>query len=140
MFISLFSVIYRQVHGSQPHSCLSPLWPKTLGRLLDLIEFSMTQDSSPSLIPCGNLNESQVILLRWGEVVPWTWVMWRDGRSWNSEQIRFLTSMWFFHMDTSHIGTILSKSEINKPVGTYLRFKLLENTAASAGAVLVRII
>lgn len=136
MFISLFSVIYRKVHGSQPHSCPSPLWPKTLGRLLDLIEFSMTQDSSPSLIPCGKLNESQVILLRWGEVVPWAWVMWRDGRLWNSEQIRFLTSMWFFHMDTSHIVTILNKPERNKPVGAYLRFKLLENTAASAGAIL----
>lgn len=89
-------MIYRKVHGSQLHSCLSPLWPKTLGRLLDLIEFSMTEDSSPSLIPCGNLNESQVILLRWGEVVPWTWVMWRDGRLWNSEQIRFLVVVRIF--------------------------------------------
>lgn len=101
-------MVYRKVHGSQPHSCLSPLWPKTLGRLLDLMEFSMTRDSSPSLIPCGKLNESQVILLRWGEVVPWTWVMWRDGRLWNSEQIRFLvTARTSFHRSTTKFAVDL---------------------------------
>lgn len=70
---------------------LSQLRPEGLGYLLDLIRIVMLNEdeSQPIYIP-ENLDVPQIILLLWGDAVPWSWSIWDDQRIANIEDVHSL--------------------------------------------------
>jgi len=71
------------------------LRPQSSGYILDMIQFIMYQPSaglsllSPSY---ADLDLAQTILVRWGELVPWSWSIWDDQHVAGSECITYLVS------------------------------------------------
>lgn len=64
----------------------SQLRPESLGYLLDLIGIIMGKEAT-SFLPLERLDVAQVILLRWGGTVPWSWSTWTDQRSADTEYL-----------------------------------------------------
>jgi hypothetical protein len=55
----------------------------------------MHVDDVPSenlVLPWEKLDVAQVIMVRWGETVPWCWTVWDDQRTANAESIINLVS------------------------------------------------
>lgn len=73
----------------------SPFRPRSLTVLLQLIQLVMHINNIPSqnlVFPCEHLDIAQVIMVRWGETVPWCWMVWDDRRTVNAEYITTLVS------------------------------------------------
>ncbi|PPQ89410.1 hypothetical protein CVT25_002228, partial [Psilocybe cyanescens] len=87
MLISFLSVVDKIDEPIQ--SALRPLQlrPESLGHLLDLIWMIMGNDAG-SFPPLEELDIAHVILLRWGNTVPWSWSTWNDQRNADTECIR----------------------------------------------------
>lgn len=70
--------------------------PQALGCLLNMIGFVLNEHlafvTSGCIIPLLELDVPQVILLRWGNVIPWCWSKWNDPRIANTENITQLVS------------------------------------------------
>lgn len=69
----------------------SSLRPDGYGYLLELIRTIANEDIG-TCRPPEDLDVPQTILLRWGNVVPWTWSTWDDFRVANSECLRVVVS------------------------------------------------
>jgi hypothetical protein len=70
--------------------------PQSLGYILDMIQFIMYQPSAGFswLSPhYPDLDLARTILVRWGDLVPWTWSIWDDQRVTGLECITYLVSV-----------------------------------------------
>lgn len=67
------------------------LRPDGYGYLLELIR-TIANEDTVNCRPPEDLDVPQTILLRWGNVVPWTWSTWDDFRVANSECLRVVVS------------------------------------------------
>lgn len=109
MIICLFSVSncpavnlcgdsnYRhQVTDKQHAEPQSPMRPQALGCLLNMIGFVLNEhlifNVSSRITTLLELDTPQIILLRWGNVVPWCWSTWKDPRIANTENVTQLVS------------------------------------------------
>ena len=72
----------------------SSLRPDGYGYLLELIRTIADEDVA-TCTPPENLDVPQTILLRWGNVIPWSWSTWDDLRIANSEYLRVVVSGWY---------------------------------------------
>src|SRR6266498_3146876 len=72
-------------------TCVSQLRPEGFGHILDSIQSIMGR--SEAFFILEELDPPQCILLRWGNVVPWSWSTWNDPRIANTETIRSLVSI-----------------------------------------------
>ena len=70
--------------------------PQTHAILLEMIQAILQPNStlSPSSVisPPASIDVPLVVLTRWGATLPWTWVTWEDGRTYNSELVDYLVS------------------------------------------------
>ncbi|KAJ7431814.1 hypothetical protein B0H11DRAFT_837271 [Mycena galericulata] len=98
MIISLFAASDRK---DRILSQRSRLRPHTLGRLLNLLQNVMHPENTVALLqlatPPDELDPAQVMLIRWGDSVSWSWETWDDHRVADAESIVFLTSTWLLH-------------------------------------------
>ena len=72
-------------------TCVSQLRPEGFGHILDSMQSIMGR--SESFFVLEELDPPQCILLRWGNVVPWSWTTWNDQRVANTETIQSLVSI-----------------------------------------------
>lgn len=81
----------------------SPMRPRSLGNLLNMILFLLggSHDTLPldCTSPLGELDLAQIILTRWGNLVPWCWTTWSDQRIANVECITRLVSCFSIHLE-----------------------------------------
>jgi len=47
-----------------------------------------------ALLPIAHLDGAQIVLLSWGQVVPWSWTIWNDTRLADMELITPLVSLY----------------------------------------------
>lgn len=59
--------------------------------MLYLLQLVMAQPTD-SFMPVEHLDAPQTILLRWGNVVPWSWITWDDQRIANTAHLPCLVS------------------------------------------------
>ncbi|KAK7064397.1 hypothetical protein R3P38DRAFT_2824265 [Favolaschia claudopus] len=97
MVLSLYATASRD-HASESH-----LRPRSLGRLLGMLQNVLHPDdttvSLQYLAPPQILDSAQILLLHWGDAVAWCWKTWDDYRAANAESVVFLTTMWLSHLD-----------------------------------------
>ncbi|KDR85134.1 hypothetical protein GALMADRAFT_324437 [Galerina marginata CBS 339.88] len=89
MLISLFSVIYDVPDPNTRTLRTVQLRPEGLYYLLDLIWIVIGTENN-SFLPLEELDLPQIILLRWGDSVPWSWSIWTDERNANTEHLRLV--------------------------------------------------
>lgn len=53
-----------------------------------------------ALLPFVHPDGAQIVLLGWGQVVPWSWTIWNDTRFADMGLITSLTAAWLCHADT----------------------------------------
>lgn len=70
----------------------SNMRPDGYGYFLELIRTIMAIEDIATCTPPEVLDVSQIILLRWGSAVPWSWSTWDDLRVANTEYLRVLVS------------------------------------------------
>jgi hypothetical protein len=74
----------------------SHLLPEGFGHILEIIQTILGQSSS-QLCVLERPDPAQCILLRWGNVVPWSWSTWSDQRLANTECLRSLVILSSFY-------------------------------------------
>ncbi|KAF8973892.1 hypothetical protein BDZ97DRAFT_403357 [Flammula alnicola] len=129
MLIVLFSTVDTKVKGHKDDLESPKLRPGGFGCLLDLMRLVMNQETN-SILPLEDLDAPQIILLRWGCVVPWSWSTWNDERIANTEYLRSMTATWLYHLNTPLFGLEIT-AEVNV-FAVNLRSSLFIDVAASS--------
>ena len=62
-----------------------------------ILQPNSTLSPSSVISPPASIDVPLVVLMRWGATLPWTWVTWEDGRTYNSELVDYLVSG-LFHL------------------------------------------
>ncbi|KAF9569706.1 hypothetical protein CPC08DRAFT_6196 [Agrocybe pediades] len=89
MLLSLIAT--SEKYASKSRSRCSKLRPEGSRYLLDLIRAVMKDEQeSSSLHILGDLDTAQTILLKWGDVMPWSWSTWDDQRIAHTENLRLM--------------------------------------------------
>ncbi|KAF9532068.1 hypothetical protein CPB83DRAFT_56457 [Crepidotus variabilis] len=128
---NIFVLTHLKVDGMNE---LAQLRPDGFGHILDIIQTIM-QPEGTLFPPLDELDVAQCVLVRWGEFVPWTWSIWNDPRTANSEVLRFLTSTWLYHLNTPLYASIFDA--YNQPnLAVDLRSVLLKNIPSSSAMIL----
>lgn len=109
MFVSLFAVrpfgsiswiivILTLIQDAHSHTepgditYSSHLRPESFGHILEIIQIILGP-SNCSLRVLERPDSAQYILLRWGDVIPWSWSTWNDQRVANTECLRALVTI-----------------------------------------------
>ncbi|KAH0590564.1 hypothetical protein H2248_000705 [Termitomyces sp. 'cryptogamus'] len=105
MLVILFSTSHTaQNRDLTPMQAYQPLVRiQNLSRLLDVLQIAFYRDTTLSghmTLPCVNLDTAQTVLIRWGNLFPWSWSTWSDQRLANVECITDLTITWLYHLNT----------------------------------------
>ncbi|KAF8912803.1 hypothetical protein CPB84DRAFT_1957224 [Gymnopilus junonius] len=134
MLISLLSVVDNPLDHQT--YLIQPLRFRTEVQeyLLDLISATVGLDAG-LFLPVENLDIPQTLLLRWGNVVPWSWSVWTDERNANTEYIRAVTITWLHHM-TRPVFAALSTSEHEKIFSRDFRRCLFPDVTMSSRKIL----
>jgi hypothetical protein len=88
-----------------------------------------------SIALCEILDAAQTIVIRWGETIRWSWLVWDDPRIANTESITFLTMTWLYHLDT-HISDDASFESL-EVLAVRLSPHLLKNSNVARSAMSV---
>ncbi|KAK7463728.1 hypothetical protein VKT23_005665 [Stygiomarasmius scandens] len=102
MMLSLFCATDQQMHCNS-----SPLRPRTFGSLLELLQVILGPGESAELEATAYPDAAQRILLKWGNVVPWSWKTWSDLRIAGSDCIVRLTASWLYSSCPDIIDSVL---------------------------------
>lgn len=108
MIVSLFSACQIAQFKSDADSPSLLTRPQSLGYILDMIQFIMYQPSAGfswlsqhSLV----LDLAQTILVRWGDLVPWSWSLLDGHHIAGLECITHLTITWLYHTHSPFFST-----------------------------------
>ncbi|KAF8507125.1 hypothetical protein F5888DRAFT_72856 [Russula emetica] len=101
MILVLFSVT-KQTNNSivpTPHE-FPYVFPQEILHIIRAIIYSGPRVTFESaLFPFTHPDGAQMVLLSWGQVVPWSWTIWNDTRLADMELITPLTAVWICHAD-----------------------------------------
>ncbi|KAI0307781.1 hypothetical protein B0F90DRAFT_1677198 [Multifurca ochricompacta] len=89
--------------GQAPRDFLQVFPPEVLYLIRAVMHSDQNATPGSEPLPFARPDGAQILLLYWGEVVPWSWTVWNDPRFADIELITQLTASWMCHMDTPYM-------------------------------------
>ncbi|KAF8078475.1 hypothetical protein FPV67DRAFT_56573 [Lyophyllum atratum] len=103
MIVSIYSASQGAKGRCQASKPLSPMRIHGLSYLLTILQLALhgnVGSCGQTVLLYEDLNLAQVILVRWGNLVPWSCATWHDQRIANVECIADLTITWLYHLNS----------------------------------------
>ncbi|KAF8203691.1 hypothetical protein BJ912DRAFT_207243 [Pholiota molesta] len=134
MLIVLFSMLDYKTTESHETFHSPKLRPEGFRHMLYLLQLVMAQPTD-SFMPVEHLDAPQTILLRWGNVVPWSWTTWDDQRIANTEYLPCLTATWLYHLNEPLITNLEHLHSKNSVISNF-RTSLFADIKAASSMIL----
>ncbi|TFK57310.1 hypothetical protein OE88DRAFT_118956 [Heliocybe sulcata] len=138
MAISIFATMHLQKLLCQDTTVGSPFLPHTLRNILRIIELLIAREDglqADIMDPHDTLDAARTILVRWGDVMSFCWLVWDDPRFMGAEIVTYLTSVWLHHSES----TTQLEDDLDQTIELWyisLAPSLLQCPAAATGALL----
>lgn len=139
MIVSIFSASQTAKRKQEASEPLSPMKIQGLGYLLTILQVGLHGEvgsGGHTTLPYEHLNLAQTILVRWGNLVPWSWATWNDQRIAHVECVADLTITWLYHLNSPFC--VDCTSDCMPPFSIQLKSTLSDES--NSGAIILQIL